>query len=239
MRRAQGGDQATQSASTQTIGLHTKLSFRTSFGFPLQHSQAIREVLIGAFLLVALPGVGWILNMGHRIQMVHRMQHGLPAWPAWTDPKSLFRHGCVTLLGMIYWHAPGVAVISVGRFVHATPLVIAGIVLFSCGTFAVPGYMTHYCREFSVAEVFSPLLAIRRIRAVLPEYLFAWSIAGSALLLSLLGLAFFGVAFFVTSVWFWQVAGFSFATVFTRAYGLRDAREASANREVGTEGENH
>jgi len=207
---------------SQDIGLHTRLSFRTSFLFPLQHAAARREVLVGAALLVLLPGVGWILNMGHRIQMVHRMQHGLPAWPAWTDPKSLFRHGCVTLLGMIYWHAPGVALVAAGRGFGSSLLVAVGGVVFLCGTFAVPGYMTHYCRSFEVREVFSPLLALRRIRAVLPDYLFAWSIAGTALALSFVGLAFFGVFFFVSSVWFWQVAGFSFATVFTRAYSLRD-----------------
>ncbi len=48
-----------------------------------------------------------------------------------------------------------------------------------------------------------------------PAYWRAWSIALCALLLSFLGLLGFGVLFFVTSVWFWQVAGFSFATVFT------------------------
>jgi hypothetical protein len=30
----------------------------------------------------------------------------------------------------------------------------------------------------------------------------------------------FGVGFFVTSVWFWQVAGFSFATVFSQRFAL-------------------
>jgi hypothetical protein len=34
------------------------------------------------------------------------------------------------------------------------------------------------------------------------------------------GLLALAVGFFFTSVWFWQVAGFSFASVFTRRFGL-------------------
>ena len=65
---------------TYPITLATPLSLPTSFRFPLQCQRARREVLLGAALLILLPGVGWIWNMGHRIEMVHRMQHGQPAW---------------------------------------------------------------------------------------------------------------------------------------------------------------
>ena len=51
----------------------------------------------------------------------------------------------------------------------------------------------------------------------------AWSIALTALILSFGGLLLLGVGFLVTSVWFWQVAGFSFASVFTRAFALKTA----------------
>lgn len=172
--------------------------------------------------MLFLPGIGWLLNMGHRIQMVHRMQHGLSAWPAWTDPRQLLRHGLVTVLGMIYWHLPGATAIAIGVWSRQTIVIILGALLFVAGTVAVPGYMTHYCREFSVREVFSPLLAIRRIRGAGLAYWHAWSIALSALLLSFVGLLGFGALFFVTSVWFWQVAGFSFASVFTQTYALGD-----------------
>lgn len=53
-----------------------------------------------------------------------------------------------------------------------------------------------------------------------PAYWHAWAIALSALVLSFLGLLALGVGFLVTSVWFWQVAGFSFARVFTRRFAL-------------------
>jgi hypothetical protein len=40
-------------------------------------------------------------------------------------------------------------------------------------------------------------------------------IALVALLLSFAGLLVFGFGFLLSSVWFWQVAGFAFASVFT------------------------
>jgi hypothetical protein len=50
-----------------------------------------------------------------------------------------------------------------------------------------------------------------------------WAIALAALTASFAGLLALGVGFLVTSVWFWQVAGFSFATVFTQRFRLRSA----------------
>ena len=50
----------------------------------------------------------------------------------------------------------------------------------------------------------------------------AWSDSRTttALALSFLGLWLLGIGFFVTSVWFWQVAGFSFAAVFRQRFNL-------------------
>ncbi len=91
----------------QIIDLTTPLGLRTAFRFPLQSRVARWEVIQGGLWLL-VPGVGWILNMGHRIAMTHRMQHGLPAWPAWVDYPALLRHGTITLLGMIEYHLPAV-----------------------------------------------------------------------------------------------------------------------------------
>jgi hypothetical protein len=212
-------------AEPPPIDLTTPVSLRSSFAFPFQSALARREVLIGAALLL-LPGVGWLLNMGHRIMMVHRMQQGLPAWPAWREPRALLRHGAITLLGMIYWHAPGAALLALGVHLDARAVVASGALLFVAGTVAVPGYMTHYCRNFDVREVFSPRLAVRRIRGAGAAYWRAWAIAVSALALSFAGLLGFGVFFFATSVWFWQVAGFSFASVFTQTYALGADRKS-------------
>jgi hypothetical protein len=63
---------------------------------------------------------------------------------------------------------------------------------------------------------------MRRVLQGGVAYWHAWAIAFAALLCSFLGLAGLGVGFFFTSVWFWQVAGFSFATVFTDVFRLRE-----------------
>ncbi|HEV7586662.1 MAG TPA: DUF4013 domain-containing protein [Longimicrobium sp.] len=201
----------------EPITLQTPLDLRTSFAFPLQSARARREVLIGAALLL-VPLVGWLLNMGHRVMMVHRMLHGEPAWPSWRGYGELLRHGAVTFAGMLFYYAPGLALLAVAWTAGVPALAAAGALLLVLATLAIPGYMTHYCREFDAAEIFNPARALGRALQGGAAYWHAWSIALAALLLSFAGLLAFGIGFLVTSVWFWQVAGFSFARVFTQRY---------------------
>lgn len=202
------------------IDLRSEFTLRNSFLFPLQNSLARRELLWGAALLILLPGVGWLLNMGHRIQMVHQMQQGEPCWPAWKHYPQLLKHGLWTFLGMLMYYAPGVALVVVGLQWNLVGLVIVGIALMLMATVAIPGYMSHYCVAFDASEIYNPLKALRRVREGGRNYWRAWAIALCALALSSSGLLVFGVGFLVTSVWFWQVAGFSFATVFSQKFHL-------------------
>ncbi len=204
------------------IDLTTPLSLRAAFLFPLQSTLARREVLHGGLLLL-IPIVGWILNMGHRIAMTHRMQHGQSAWPAWTNYPALFKHGLITFLGMVEYHAPAVICEILARQNHSTAWHVAAAVLWLLATIAVPGFMSHYCYTLDPREVFDPLRALRRVLQGGRSYWHAWSIAFAALLMSFTGLLAFGVGFLITSVWFWQVAGFSFATVFTQQFRLYSA----------------
>lgn len=201
------------------IDLRTPFSLRTSFAFPLQTPQARREVLIGAALLL-LPFVGWLLNMGHRVVMVHRMMHGDPAWPAWRHPWQLLRHGLVTFGGMVYYYLPGAALAYAGWRGDALWMTVASGVLLALATLAIPGYMTHYCHAFDAAEIYNPVRALSRALEGGRAYWRAWGVALCALALSFVGLLGLGVGFLATSVWFWQVAGFSFARVFSQKYGL-------------------
>ncbi|QDU54187.1 DUF4013 domain-containing protein [Aeoliella mucimassa] len=205
---------------TQDIDLSTPLGWKQAFWFPVQNRLARREVLIGGLLLL-IPIVGWILNMGHRIEMTHRMQHGQPAWPAWTNYRQLWKDGCPTLLGMIEYHAPAVVVGFAGWYFQLVALQCLASVLWIVATMAVPGYMTHYCYARDPQEIFNPLRAMRRVWQAGPGYWHAWAIALAALALSFLGLLGLGIGFLWTSVWFWQVAGFSFATQFTEVFDLR------------------
>jgi hypothetical protein len=201
------------------IDLRTPLSLRTSFAFPLQTAESRREVLIGG-ALVLVPFVGWLLNMGHRVVMVHRMMHGLPAWPAWRRPGELLWHGLVTFGGMVYYYLPGAALAYAGWRQDSVWMMGIGAVLLALATLAIPGYMSHYCRDFDAAEIYNPVRALSRAVQGGRAYWNAWGIALCALALSFLGLLALGIGFLATSVWFWQVAGFSFARVFAQKYAL-------------------
>lgn len=205
----------------QKIDLTHPLRIRTAFLFPLQSSLARAEVIKGALLLL-IPGIGWLLNMGHRIAMTHRMQHGLPAWPAWRDYRTLLRYGWITFVGMAEYHAPAVICASFAWYHSLDWLYIVAAALWVIATVAVPGYMSHFCYTLDPQEVFNPFRAMRRVFEGGRAYWQAWGIALAALALSFTGLLVFGIGFLVTSVWFWQVAGFSFATVFTQAFGLSE-----------------
>ena len=201
------------------IDLRTPLSLRTSFAFPLQTAESRREVLIGG-ALVLVPFIGWLLNMGHRVVMVHRMMHGQPAWPSWRAPGQLLRHGLVTFGGMAYYYAPGAALAWAGWRSGSAALMGAGAVLLVLATLAIPGYMSHYCLAFDAREIYDPFRALSRALQGGRAYWHAWGIALCALVLSFLGLLGLGIGFLATSVWFWQVAGFSFARVFAQKYIL-------------------
>lgn len=201
------------------IDLRTPLSLRTSFAFPLQTPESRREVLMGAAWLL-VPFIGWLMNMGHRVVMVHRMMRGEPAWPSWGRPGQLLWHGLVTFGGMVCYYAPGAALGGLGWRMGSMPLMAVGAVLGVLATLAIPGYMTHYCRAYDPREIYDPVRALSRALQGGRAYWRAWGIALCALALSFAGLLGLGLGFLVTSVWFWQVAGFSFARVFSQRYVL-------------------
>ena len=206
------------------IDLGTPLRLRSAFAFPLQTREGRTELFIGAALLL-LPVVGWLLNMGHRVQMVHNMQTGGPPWPAWRQYRRLLKYGTVTFLGMVQYLAPAILLGALAWKSGSTVLGIVAVWLCALAVVAVPGFMSHYCLRFDAKEVFNPIKAFRRVAQGGRGYWHAWLIALPALGVSFLGLLAFGVGFLVTSVWFWQVAGFSFATVFSQRFDLH--REAS------------
>jgi hypothetical protein len=212
------------------IDLRTPPSFSTAFRFPLQSAASRREVLIGGALLL-LPGLGWLLNMGHRIAFVHNMLHGRPAWPAWRGWGRLLKHGVVTFGGMLYYYSPAAAVGWWAQRAGSAAGLGVAAVLALLATVAIPGYMTHYCRAFDPREIYDPFRALRRVFQGGAAYWHAWAIALAAMALSFVGLLFLGVGFLFTSVWFWQVAGFSFARVFAQRNALiaADGTHAAAS----------
>ncbi len=203
----------------RTIDLRDSLSLKNSFRFPLQSKASRRDVMIGGLWLL-VPVVGWLMNMGHRVRVVHRMHHGQTPWPAWENPAELIKHGLYTFSGMVFYGAPGVLLMALGVWLKRPVLGAIGFVLWALAVVAIPGYMSHYCREFDPREIFDPFRALRRVGQGGIAYWKAWSVVVSAMLVSFLGLLAGGVGFVFTSVWFWQVAAFSFATVFTQRFKL-------------------
>ena len=211
--------------TNRPIDLRTPLGWRSAFAFPLQTEESRKEIFVGAALLL-VPIIGWLLNMGHRIQTVHNMQTGAPPWPAWRDYRRLLKYGTVAFLGMLQYHLPAIVVGIIAWRNRSIALGIVAITLAILAMVAVPGFMSHYCLRFDPTEVFNPVKALRRVATGGRAYWHAWLIALAALGVSFLGVLALGVGFLVTSVWFWQVAGFSFATVFSQRFNLHVTRQA-------------
>ena len=213
-----------------SITIHDPLTLKRALAFPVQSSVARRDLAIGAALLL-VPVVGWLLNMGHRIRFVHNMQHGRDPFPAWHAPyvcgrDSLLRHGFVTFAGMVLYHSPASLCIAIATFAGERRLFIIAVPFWLVATAIIPGYMTAYCRAFDAREVFDPRRAIRRVAEAHPAYWHAWAIALTALAGSFLGLTAFIIGFLITSVWFWQTAGFAFASVFTQTQRTIDTQRS-------------
>lgn len=206
-----------------TIDLRHPLTLRNSLRFPLQSAASRRDIVIGGLWLL-VPVFGWLMNMGHRVRVVHRMHRGETPWPAWEQPGELMKHGAYTFAGMVWYGWPGVSGMLLGAWLGHMWLVAVGFVLWGLAVVAIPGYMSHYCKELDPREIFDPFRALRRVSQGGLKYWKAWSIVLPTMIGSFLGLLGLGVGFLFTSVYFWQVAAFSFATVFTQTFDLDTER---------------
>ncbi|NQZ02763.1 MAG: hypothetical protein HRT45_19040, partial [Bdellovibrionales bacterium] len=159
---------------------------------------------------------------GHRIAFVHKMQHQRHPWPSWQNYRDLLKNGGITFVGMIFYYLPGSVLVFAGLYSDSLLLILAGGLLIGLATIAIPGFMSHYCKEFDPSEIFNPFIALKRVFQGGRMYWKAWCIALTALALSFIGLLFFGIGFLLTSVWFWQTAGYSFANVFSNRFELTD-----------------
>ncbi len=139
-----------------TVDLRSELSWSNAWRFPLQTPESRRDVLIGGLWLL-VPVVGWLLNMGHRVRYVHRLQHGEAPWPAWERPGELLRHGLITFAGMAWYGWPGVTLTALGVHLGSAPIGALGVALWALAVIAIPGYMSHYCRDYDLGEIFNPV----------------------------------------------------------------------------------
>ncbi|MFN0200625.1 MAG: hypothetical protein ACKVTZ_03855 [Bacteroidia bacterium] len=198
-----------------------EFGIKASFSFPLQSNTSKKEVLIGAALLL-IPIWGWIANLGHRIIYTHKLLKGEPPFPSWSDFGNITKHGLVTLAGMVLYHSPASCVLFLYRQYSHPALLILGIVLWIMGTLLVPGYMTRYCIAFDWRVIPKPLDCLKAILKMGSYYWRAWAFVLSAMAISFLGLLGFGLGFLITSVWFWQVAAYSFTSAYLKSKALAD-----------------
>jgi len=198
------------------ITLGSPLTLLNAFRFPLQSRASRHDLLIGGLVLF-IPFVGWILNMGHRIVVTHKMLHADDnPWPAWGNLLDLLKHGLITFAGMVLYHIPAALTAVLAQQLNSVMLYILAAILWVLGTCVVPGYMTAYCVSYDPREVFNITRSIKRVLNARSTYWKAWLITICAMLTSFAGLLGLGLLFFWTSVWFWQAAAFCFANTMTR-----------------------
>ena len=77
--------------------------------------------------------------------------------------------------------------------------------------------MTYNAAFHDISYLYRPDRAFARAWEGGKDYLWAWIIALSAILISFLGLLALGIGFLYTSVWAWMVVGYAFS----RALSLR------------------
>lgn len=215
--------------SSPRIDLRSPLTMTNAFRFPIQNAAARRDLLIGGCLLL-IPVVGFVLNMGYRLHLVNDLQRGRTPWPGWRNLESLLKHGFIASVGIAAYHVPAVLVLAASWFTDSRALLVAGIVLWMAATFTLPGFMTFYAASFDPREIWNPARALRRAIQGGKPYLVAWTIGVCGVLVSFLGLLAVGIGFAFSSVWFWQVAAFCFASVFSSQHGLCADAKPSPHR---------
>lgn len=205
------------SMDTPKIDRRKAPTFRESFFFPISTPAARKDLFIGGTALILLP-IGWILNMGHRLDVVYRIFHGQePFYRGFSPYGATFIRGLKALTAIIIYLAPSVICALLGYFSSLVLLWIPAMLLFLLAIYILPGGMTYNAAFHDMRYLYRPDHALKRAWDGGKNYMWAWLIALSAISLSFLGLILLGVGFLYTSVWAWMVVGY----VFSRALSLQ------------------
>lgn len=192
-------------------------SFRESFRFPIFTPAARRDLLIGGTTLI-IPPLGWILNMGHRLDVVYRIYHGQPPYYRGFRPygKTWIR-GLKAAAAILTYLGPSLACGGAAYLYDLKSLWYVSAPLFMIAIYILPGGMTYNAAFHDISYLYRPDRALARAWEGGRNYVWAWLIALSAISLSFLGLLALGIGFLYTSVWAWMVVGYAFS----RALSLR------------------
>jgi hypothetical protein len=193
-------------------------TFGECFAFPLSSPEARRDLLAGGTFLFA-PFVGWILNLGHRLEVIGRVCREDPPYFRGFNkpPKRVFSRGLHAFGAIALYLSPS-AVAATASYATSRsgsgasiPLALVAAVLFAAAVYVLPGGMTYNAAYDDMSYLYRPDKAFQRAVAGGSDYLHAWLIALAAIALSTLGLLALGVGFFYTSVWAWTVIGYAFS----------------------------
>lgn len=190
---------------------------REAFRFPLASKAARRDLLIGGTVLWMLPVLGWILNLGHRLDVVYRIFHQQPPYYRGFRPwNACLVRGLQAFCAICCYLLP--AALTACLAMYTVPWLYGfAAVFFGLAIYTLPGGMTYNAALNDISFLYRPDKAWRRSVEGGRAYLRAWFIALIAIVLSFLGLLGLGIGFFYTSVWAWMVVGY----VFSQALSLR------------------
>jgi hypothetical protein len=205
------------------------LTLRDAFAFPMATKEARKDLLIGGCLLTLLL-VGWILNLGNRLNVVSRLGAGdRPYFRGFRPWGYTFKRGCISFATISAYLTPAAFFgalafwlrqqqMDVGHYSMAMLSALA----FGLAVFTLPGCMTVYAVEGDPRALRRPLAAFQRAWTHRRTYFHAWRISLLSIALSFLGLLILGVGFLFTSVWAWDVVGYAFTVAM-----YSDAREST------------
>jgi hypothetical protein len=193
-----------------------RLTVRDAFLFPVATKEARRDLLIGG-LLLGLLLIGWILNLGNRLNVVSRLSaDDRPYFRGFRPWGHTFRRGCISFATISSYLSPAVALAVVTVWLTRPDSPARGVcaalavAAFCLGVFTLPGCMTVYAVEGDASALRHPAAAFARAWRHRRTYLFAWWIALLSVFVSFFGLLAGGVGFVFTSVWAWEVVGYAF-----------------------------
>ncbi|HJP61126.1 MAG TPA: hypothetical protein VJ865_14060 [Gemmatimonadaceae bacterium] len=213
------GDNLSGLPGNSPTGLPTRLSWRAALQFPVATPEGRHDVLIGGIAVILLLPIGWILNLGARLDVVQRLYENNPPFFRGFHPwRRTFRRGCVSAATIFSYLSPAMLSAGLAWYTHhiGSPSWIVGasigvaVAAFVLGVFTLPGCMTVYACEKDPEVLWHPARAFARARRAGREYGKAWLISLAAVALSLLGLLGLVIGFVFTSVWAWEVVGYAF-----------------------------
>jgi hypothetical protein len=159
------------------------LTLRDAFAFPISTKEARKDLLIGGCLLMLLL-VGWILNLGNRLNVVSRLGAGdRPYFRAFKPWGYTFKRGCISFATISAYLTPA-ALFGVPAFWFRQQQIDAGhysmavlsALAFGLGVFTLPGCMTVYAVEGDPRVLRRPLAAFERAWTHRSLYLHAHAI---------------------------------------------------------------